>query len=27
VTACIAVSLMVYVTMKDTRKHSRITTD
>jgi MHS family alpha-ketoglutarate permease-like MFS transporter len=27
VTACIAVSLVVYVTMKDTRKHSRITTD
>jgi len=27
VTACIAVSLLVYVTMKDTRKHSRITTD
>jgi MHS family alpha-ketoglutarate permease-like MFS transporter len=27
VTACIAVSLLVYVTMKDTRKHSRIETD
>jgi MFS transporter, MHS family, alpha-ketoglutarate permease len=27
VTACIAVSLVVYVTMKDTRKHSRITTN
>jgi MHS family alpha-ketoglutarate permease-like MFS transporter len=27
VTACIAVSLLVYITMKDTRKHSRITTD
>ena len=27
VTACIAVSLMVYVFMKDTRKHSRIETD
>jgi MHS family alpha-ketoglutarate permease-like MFS transporter len=27
VTACIAVSLLVYVTMKDTRKHSRILTD
>ncbi|OLF52809.1 MFS transporter [Pseudomonas chlororaphis] len=27
VTACIAVSLLVYITMKDTRKHSRIETD
>ena len=27
VTACIACSLLVYVTMKDTRKHSRIETD
>lgn len=27
VTACIAVSLLVYVFMKDTRKHSRIETD
>ena len=27
VTGCIACSLMVYVTMKDTRKHSRIETD
>lgn len=27
VTACIAVSLLVYVTMKDTSKHSRIETD
>ncbi|KPA94530.1 MULTISPECIES: MFS transporter [Pseudomonas] len=27
VTACIAVSLLVYVTMKDTRRHSRIETD
>ena len=27
VTACIAVSLLVYITMKDTRKHSRIVTD
>jgi MHS family alpha-ketoglutarate permease-like MFS transporter len=27
VTACIAVSLLVYVTMKDTQKHSRIVTD
>jgi MHS family alpha-ketoglutarate permease-like MFS transporter len=27
VTACIAVSLLVYITMKDTQKHSRIVTD
>ena len=27
VTACIACSLLVYITMKDTRKHSRIETD
>ncbi|AJO80281.1 MFS transporter [Pseudomonas sp. MRSN 12121] len=27
VTGCIAVSLLVYITMKDTRKHSRIETD
>ena len=27
VTACIACSLLVYATMKDTRKHSRIETD
>ncbi|MET0126311.1 MAG: hypothetical protein ABW209_12480, partial [Pseudomonas caspiana] len=26
-TACIACSLLVYVFMKDTRKHSRIETD
>jgi MHS family alpha-ketoglutarate permease-like MFS transporter len=27
VTGCIAISLLVYVTMKDTQKHSRIVTD
>ncbi|HHW1842956.1 TPA: MFS transporter, partial [Pseudomonas aeruginosa] len=27
VTACIACSLLVYVFMKDTQKHSKITTD
>ena len=27
VTACIACSLLVYATMKDTKQHSRITTD
>ena len=27
VTGCIACSLLVYATMKDTAKHSRITTD
>ena len=27
VTGCIACSLLVYITMKDTRTHSRITTD
>ncbi|MNW21145.1 Alpha-ketoglutarate permease [compost metagenome] len=27
VTACIACSLLVYATMKDTKQHSRITTE